>query len=352
MERFARARFQVIRVNRWSLALVLLLLLAILLYPIGKNLPAGSSPDETIKEGVTLMNRDFSGKSEAEARTMLNEMALNMHQPAVAAKETKDANGISYVTPELDGYHLDVDTTWFRLSTAKAGSRVNPATAAELPAKSLAEFPMSVIRQGNAGKKEVALLINVDWGELELAKMLPVFKKLGAKATFFVSGKWANNNKDLLKKIAADGHEIATHGYDLASGPKAMYKANKLKSDIAHSVEVIQQITGMPVRYYAPHQSEVDADILRTAGELKLRTVLYSLDTVDWSDSTSGDKILTTLNKAMPGDLVLMHPKPNTARVLEQALLRFQQKGLHPVTLSELLSPEPELPSATDEAND
>jgi peptidoglycan/xylan/chitin deacetylase (PgdA/CDA1 family) len=169
--------------------------------------------------------------------------------------------------------------------------------------------------------------------------MLPTLKRRGVKVTFFVSGRWADKNPALLRQMAADGHEIATHGYDLQYGPSDLERAGKLRDDIARSVLAIERITVQKVKYYAPHKSEVSTGIVKAAAALDLRTVLYSLDTVDWDPQTSGDLILKRISKASAGDLILLHPKPNTARVLAQALIELEAKGLHPVTLSELLNP-------------
>jgi len=341
VERLARAHFRVIRINRWSVALVLLVALALLLLPARGYRPAVAGQPTRVRAGVTIGGRDFSGKGEQEARAMLNEMSGLLQAEPVAAHEQRASDGIRYVVPELNGYTLDMDTTWFRLRTASAGTAVEPATRVQKPQQRLANYPQAVIRQGNARKPTVALLVNVDWGTKELLEMLPVLKRRGVRVTFFVSGRWAQANQHLLRTMAQEGHEIATHGHDLSTGPSTLAAAGRLKDDIARSVGVIEKATEMRVQFYAPHMSEVTPNVLQTASDLRLRTVLYSLDTVDWRDSTSGEMILATMAKAKPGDLILLHPKPNTARVLDQALSRFEAAGLRPLTLSEVLSPDP-----------
>lgn len=345
MERWASARFQVIRINRWSLAAGLMVVLALFLLPVGDLLPVIGNAEKRVKEGVTILDQDFSGMTEEQARVVLSQMAPRLQAAAVAARPVQGADGLSYVVPEVDGYTLDVEATWLRLASASPNSRVEPATRLHKPIKGQSDFPQSFIRQGNPDKKAVSLLINVDWGTNELRQMLPVMKRRGVKATFFVSGKWADGHKHLLQQMAADGHEIATHGYNLAYGPKELARNGKLRDDIAKSVESIRSATGLPVKYYAPHMSEVDESILKTASDLGLRTVLYSLDTVDWSDQTSADMILERMGKAVEGDLILLHPKPNTARVLEKALQNLQGKGLRLLTLSDMLSSEPARPA-------
>lgn len=348
LERDVRAHFRVIRINRWGLALAILLILALLLLPGGKFSlrPAlGGSPD-VVQPGVTLGSRDFSGLTAAAAKQVLSRMAPMYQGKPVSAYEVKDEDGYAYIIPEVNGYELDVEGTWTRLLAARPNTRVEPATRLVTPSKKLGDFPKAIIRHGNPAKKEIGLLINVDWGEDLLEGMLATLTKRGAKATFFVSGRWADKNRDLMTKIVAGGHEVASHGHVLTEdGPEGLARRGILRADIEKSVQVIQAATGMPVRYYAPHMSQVNPAILKTADELKLRTVLYSLDTRDWMLSTSVDDIMATFHKATAGDLILLHPKPNTAKALDQAVQHLQARGLAPVTLSQLLSPEREGPA-------
>lgn len=351
MERLGRAHFRVIRINRWGLAAAILAVLAVLLFRGTAYRPVfGTAEPVAVRSGVTIGRRDFSGRSEAEARRMLAQMSAIYSAKAEPARTVTDASGYMYVVPELNGYELDVDATWIRLVTAGPNTVVEPATRIVTPGKKLADFPKSIIRHGNPAKRAVGLLVNVDWGEKELDQMLETLRLRGARVTFFVSGRWAARpeNRERMARIVAGGHEVASHGHILTEdGPKGLARQGKLKGDIEASVRVIQETTGLPVRYYAPHMSQISPDILKTADDLKLRTVLYSLDTKDWMPSTTPESIMATFGQAMAGDLILLHPKPNTARVLDKAVQSLQARGLTPVTLSELLSPEPETSSVT-----
>lgn len=341
VERYARSHFLVIRLSRWGVALVLALALMLLLLPKGSILPASGGGFGMVQPGVTLLGRDFSGKTEAQARDMLEQMAGSLQSTAVPAAEVRHSDGVSFVIPELNGQTLDVETTLYRLKVAHQGEVVAPATRIQTPPKRLGDFPQSAIERGNPGKQAVGLLINVDWGEKELEKMLPMLKRQGVHATFFVSGRWAEKNKNLVRWMALDGHEIASHGYDLSTGPSALAEQGRLAEDIAKSVKVIEAASGTKVKYWAPHMSEVSPAILKTAASLGLRTVLYSLDTVDWRETTSPSMILGTIQKAKAGDLILLHPKPNTVEVLERAVTDLLAKGLKPMTLTEVIGPDP-----------
>lgn len=349
MDRQVHAHFRVIRINRWSLALVLLAVLALLLLPSRRHSPVNGTGAAVVKPGVTLMGRDFSGKTEAEARAMLQELAESYQAGAVAARELQTAEGISYVIPELNGYTLDVDQAWLQLISAEPNTQVAPATRVHTPNRKLTDYPQAVIRQGNPDKRAVTLMINIDvgWGNELLTGMLKTLDKHGAKATFFVSGRWAKQFPDKLKEIARQGHEVATHGYDLSRGPTDLARAGQLEADIKKSVAVIQEITGSPVQYYSPHRAEADPDVVKTAGNLKLRTVLYSLDTRDWMPETTASYIVQQFQNAKAGDLILMHLKPNTAQALEPGLMDLRAAGYSAVILTELLKPQRETPPVT-----
>ncbi len=66
-----------------------------------------------------------------------------------------------------------------------------------------------------------------------------------AKATFFVLGYVADKHPDLIREIAAHGHEIATHGQShtlvYRLGPEAF------REEIRHSVGVLEDLTGQRV---------------------------------------------------------------------------------------------------------
>lgn len=339
MDREARASFWVFRLNRWVVLAALGLFGLALLLPI--RLLPGDGPDHhsaNIAQGVMLWGTDFSGQSETEARQTLQTLAHQIERAPVDASVVVLSDGLSYVTPDQTGYTLDIEQTLFKLTAAGAGGIVKPVLKPIAASHRLDDYPNSIIRQAGTSQKALGLFFNVDWGEKELAEILPILRERGARVTFFVSGRWAEQNPDLLRRMAADGHEIASHGYNLTYGPKDLANAGKLKGDIERSLTAIQKITNQRVLYWAPHMSEVSPEIVKTAADLQLRTVLYSIDTIDWREDATPESVMSKVQKAKAGDLILMHPKQVTVNVLPTLLQSLQAKGLQAVTLSQLLS--------------
>lgn len=106
-----------------------------------------------------------------------------------------------------------------------------------------------VIRRGTSADG-VSLMINVYWGTEEVDGILDVLEEYGAKATFFLGGSWADDNTACVRRIAAAGHEIGTHGYFHRDHTTLGYDGNI--KEIADSVQFLSLVTGEAVTLFAP----------------------------------------------------------------------------------------------------
>lgn len=326
----ARVSFRVIRINRWSLALALLLALGILLLPLGRLLTASSPESRRVKAGVTVLGRDLGRRTAGEARAVLEELArLAGIRPAGAP-----ASGAAAGAPGTGYVVLDVDTTLFRVLTAPAGASVAPAWA---------PWPAAAIRQAAPEKQAVALIINVAWGTEYLPDMLNALKREQARATFLVTGKWAERNPELLRAIRQDGHEIGNHGWDANANPLDLLHKGQLRDDIQRADAAIQRVIGEKPKYYQPHMGALDRDgrIIQIARELGYTTVLWTpgQDTIDWQPGTTKARVLQRVADVKAGDLILMHPTEPSRQALPEILRLLASKGLRTLTLSQILAP-------------
>ena len=90
--------------------------------------------------------------------------------------------------------------------------------------------------------------------EENVDELLELFEKYYVKATFFVLGFVAETHPDMIKKIAAQGHEIASHGY----AHELVYKQTpqEFREDVQRSKALLENIIQSPViGYRAPSWS-------------------------------------------------------------------------------------------------
>ncbi|HMO35528.1 MAG TPA: polysaccharide deacetylase family protein [Gemmatales bacterium] len=68
------------------------------------------------------------------------------------------------------------------------------------------------------------------------------------KATFFIVGELAQRHPDLVRELHQAGHEIASHGWD----HQPVYRLGReaFRRDITRSKDVLEEITGEPVKGY------------------------------------------------------------------------------------------------------
>jgi len=82
-------------------------------------------------------------------------------------------------------------------------------------------------------------------------KILDLLAQSGNKATFFVLGCIAEGNKELIKKISDEGHEIATHGY--LHKPLWKHTSETFEAGLEKSLKILFDITGQKIiGYRAP----------------------------------------------------------------------------------------------------
>ena len=90
------------------------------------------------------------------------------------------------------------------------------------------EIPIySVERADN----KIALTFDCAWNDDDVDSILDTLDEYGCKATFFVTGDWAEKYGDSLEKICQRGHEIGNHSYNHADYTKPL-KARRAKSRI------------------------------------------------------------------------------------------------------------------------
>lgn len=77
--------------------------------------------------------------------------------------------------------------------------------------------------------------------ENSVLPILNLLNKYDVKATFFVLGKVAEEQPDLVKKIHDENHEIASHGYSHI--PLHELRKKKFEQEIKKSVDLITAIT-------------------------------------------------------------------------------------------------------------
>lgn len=91
-------------------------------------------------------------------------------------------------------------------------------------------------------------------------RIIEILRENKIKCTFFVLGKIAEVNPDIVEMIDAENHEIATHGY--SHRPLLMLTPEEFKKDLLLSMQILKGITGKDVLGYRAPGYSITRDTL------------------------------------------------------------------------------------------
>ncbi len=192
----------------------------------------------------------------------------------------------------------------------------------------------TVFRQAEPCGK-TAITCNVDWGEDQIPKILDILKERDVKITFFVSGKWAEKNPKLLRRMYVEGHQIGSHGY----GHKLCSKisSQQVEEEMTKTEQAIEPLLETKLRLFAPPAGDYDGSTVELCRKLGYKLTLWSADTIDWREGSTAEVITQrVLKKELDGGIILMHPKPETVKALPGILDGLAERGLSAGSLSDL----------------
>lgn len=191
------------------------------------------------------------------------------------------------------------------------------------------------IFQGDSGKKAVAFCINVAWGNEYIKPILDTLKKNECYATFFFTGTWVRDFPDLGRTIAEGGHEIANHGYYHVY-PSKLNKAD-LQKLILDNEKILLKEFGRAEKLFGPPYGEFNSNIVTYAQEIGYKTIMWTIDTIDWKNPSPETLINRVLSKLQNGALILAHPTEVTAKTLQTLITEIKKRGYEILTVSEIL---------------
>ncbi|WP_233201337.1 polysaccharide deacetylase family protein [Sporosarcina sp. P13] len=238
--------------------------------------------------------------------------------------------------PGYNGLTVDVTKTYKMMLDGNNFDTNHLVFKEDPPNVHLDDLPPSPIYKGNPEKPMIALLINVAWGEEHIPHMLKTLKESEVKATFFFDGSWVKRNPSITKMINLEGHEIGNHAYSHPNLNKSSLK--ETQDELRKTSEIIDDTLGVKPKWFAPPSGSFNQQTVDVAHELGMKTILWTVDTVDWKKPDTSEMVTRVLSKVENGSMILMHPTKPSAEGLEAIIKGAKEKGLHLGTVSNLMS--------------
>lgn len=187
------------------------------------------------------------------------------------------------------------------------------------------------------GEKKLSISFDAAWGADDTDTLIEILGKYNVKATFFVVGQWVDNYPEEVKKLHDAGHEVMnhsnTHPYFTQCSTDAIIQ------EIQTCNDKIEAVTGVrPTLIRFPY-GDYDDNAVRTVRSLGMEPIQWSVDSLDWKDSSTADSILERVTtQAHPGAIILCHNDAEyTPDALEGILKTLLDEGYTFVPISQLI---------------
>ncbi len=177
------------------------------------------------------------------------------------------------------------------------------------------------------------------------AQILDILAAKNVKASFGLTGLWAQANPDLVIRIGAEGHHVINHTYDHRSftglsDQRGGLTAEQRLAEVEQTDTILAPLLGYSVQpWFRPPYGEYDSAALELlAANGYTYNLLWTIDTQGWNKASAQAIINRTLTAAAPGAIVLLHVGSDSqdGPALAELIDRLRANGYHFATAAEL----------------
>lgn len=182
----------------------------------------------------------------------------------------------------------------------------------------------------------ISISFDASWGGDQTMGILDLLDEYDVKATFFLVGIWVEKYPELVKEIAARGHEIGNHS---AKHPHmTKISPDKMREELRVMDDQLEALTGQRTKLFRPPYGDYSNQVVTVCREAGYEVVQWSIDSLDWKNLGAQDMITKATRNVQPGDIVLFH---NDSKYILDALptilQTYQEQGFKLIPVGEIL---------------
>ena len=234
--------------------------------------------------------------------------------------------------------------------TTRAGS-TSTAPVATVAGASTTTAPVSgapalQIRKGTNGRKVVALTFDAGSDAGFASQILDTLKSENVKASFGMTGKWAEQNPDIFRRIVAEGHHLVNHTYDHTSwtgfsSSTALLNRDARIAELDKAEQVFKRLAGVTAKpWFRPPYGDVDNDTDKLLGQQGYKyDAFWTIDSLGWMGKTVPQIIENCRKGFVAGGILLFHvgSQSQDANALVQIIKEIRAAGLQPGSLLDVV---------------
>lgn len=165
-------------------------------------------------------------------------------------------------------------------------------------------YPGTVLRRAKKPGKIVCLTFDDGPDTVYTTAVLDILKEKEVKATFFVIGKRVEENPEVAKRIAAEGHLLGNHTY---SHPQLDKESPAVEQEISKTEAALRKIGQSGNGLFRPAYGAANPSLVVQVANLGYKVAMWSVDSLDWRGLSASEVRRNVENYVFPGAVVLFH---------------------------------------------
>lgn len=198
------------------------------------------------------------------------------------------------------------------------------------------ERPLLPIYYVDTTEKKVAFTFDASWGAERTGQILDIMRENEVKATFFLTGTWAEKYPEWVKEIVAEGHEVGNHTYSHPHMSQLSYQ--QIEKELKKAGDIIYSLSGKHTALFRPPFGEYNDTVISAADSLGYKTIQWSIDSLDWKNLSKEAIVEKVTEEAHRGAIILFHNNgQNTPEALPEIIEFYHRNGYKIVPVSSLI---------------
>lgn len=170
-------------------------------------------------------------------------------------------------------------------------------------------------------------------------QILDVLRQKKVPAAFFVTGHYVNDQPELLKRMAAEGHIIGNHSW--SHPDMSQISAQQIREELSRVKEAVAKVTGqVRMDYLRPPRGIFSEHSLKVSHELGYTNVFWSVAYKDWDTKQQRGKRYAydnVMSQLHAGAILLLHSvSRDNAEALGDIIDAAREQGYQFRSLHEL----------------
>ncbi|WP_185931120.1 MULTISPECIES: polysaccharide deacetylase family protein [unclassified Streptomyces] len=161
--------------------------------------------------------------------------------------------------------------------------------------------------------------------------ILDTLARYDVRAMFFVCGEMATEHRDLLARMADEGHVVGNHTW---SHPLlTRLSRRRIRSEMERTCDVIEKGYGERPEWFRAPYGAWNRAAFQLGAELGMEPMAWTVDTLDWTTPGTATIVERVEDGAAPGVVVLSHDaggnRSQSVRALRDYLPELLDSGYH-----------------------